>query len=120
MVLQRQFGHHLLKAAAFLAQMCHLTGRRLARRVTGKPLLTGFEKLLRSGEIQTAGYAFAPAQLRYAVFTVQPLPYDPDLLLGGKVSPRLSPDVLDDFLTRRLSFSVPWVCLSSSLLDQVR
>ena len=52
----------LLKIARLLAQHFHLVAGGRPRRIAGKPLLAGFQELLRPVVIQALSDAFAAAQ----------------------------------------------------------
>jgi len=80
-VLKGQVGHNLLQGDGLPAQILHLVRRGSARRITGEPLLAGFQELLRPAVIHRRGDALAAAELRNALLAPQALQHDADLLL---------------------------------------
>jgi len=55
-------GDDLLQVARLAAQLLDFVGGGGTRRVTGEPLLAGFEELLRPVVIEALGDAFTPTQ----------------------------------------------------------
>src|SRR6188472_3058713 len=80
--LQRLFGDDLLEIARLLAQHFHLVAGGRPRRIAGKPLLAGFQELLRPVGIKALSDAFAAAQRGDRLLTAYAFQYDADLLFG--------------------------------------
>ena len=59
--LQRLFGDNLLQITGLAAQLLDFVVGGGTRRVTGQPLLAGFEELLRPVVIEALGDLLAPA-----------------------------------------------------------
>jgi hypothetical protein len=95
-VLEGEIGDSLLQGARLAAQLLHFIRGRGARRVARQAPLAGLQELLRPAVVLRRGDALTPAQLRDAVLAAQTIQHDPDLLLGRKMPPRLTPDVLQN------------------------
>ena len=92
-VLQNLFGKRLLEVAHLTAQVLDLARGRLAGGIPRKPLLAGFQELLRPTIVQTFGDPLPAAQFGDAVLAAQTREHNPDLLLGRILLARLTPDV---------------------------
>jgi len=101
-VLEGQVGHDLLQGGGLPTQVFHLVRGGGARRISGEPLLAGFEEVLRPAIVHRRRDAFPAAQLRDALFTPQAFQHDTDLLLGRELSARRTPNVLHDRFSRSL------------------
>jgi hypothetical protein len=79
-----------------------LTSSEFAARggIAGRPPLPRFEKLLRPAVIEVLDDPFATAKFGDALLTAQAFQHNPDLVFGGKVSPRRATDVLHDLCRR--------------------
>src|SRR5690606_17728814 len=97
-VFQGQVGHAFLESACLPAQVLDLVAGRRTHRITGQAAFAGLHELFRPGVIKALGNALASAQFSNAVLTAQSVEHNPDLVLGGKVPPRRTADILDHLL----------------------
>ena len=120
-VLQHLFGQGFFQRAGLGTEPLHLMAGRLARRVAGKALLAGLQKLLRPAVIQALGDTLAAAQLSYALLTAQAFEHDADLLFRRELPSRATTDLADcgfcrlllsaGHLDTLLGGHGPWKCL---------
>ena len=80
----------------FLSQVRYFTACCLPLRITLKPLLPGFEELLAPFVVDIWANPFPAANLRNALFSLQPFQNNPDLLFGTVPLPRLPLDLSYD------------------------
>ena len=74
------FGNHLLQITGLTAQVFNFARRRCAGRVACQALLPSFEEFLRPAVVEALCNALTPTQLSNAVFPLQAVKDDPDLL----------------------------------------
>jgi hypothetical protein len=67
----------------------------------GQPLLAGFEELLRPAVIEVLDDPFPAAELSDALLAAQTLQHNADLVLGRKMPPGRTTDILDHLFRRR-------------------
>ena len=79
----------------FRAQFADFAAGGLALGVAQQPALAGFQKFLAPAVVKIGGDALAPAQLADAALPAQPLQHDADLIVGGVLLARHTPDRTD-------------------------
>jgi hypothetical protein len=99
------FGNHFLQIACLTAQVFDLGRCRCARRVARQTFLASFEELLGPAVVEALCDALSPTQLGNAVFALQTVQHDPDLLFRRVLLAGRSADVFDDFLEMALTSS---------------
>ena len=77
----------------YAAPVLDLARGRLAGGIPRKPLLAGFQELLRPAVVEALGDPFPTAQLGDAVLAAQAREHNPDLLFSRILLARLAPDI---------------------------
>jgi hypothetical protein len=79
---QGLLGNNFFQLTRFTAKGGHLTRGSRTSRITGKPPLASFQKLLRPFIIDALGNAFTAAQLGDALLTTQSIQHNADLFFS--------------------------------------
>ena len=92
-VLQHLVDKRFLEVMHLAAPVLDLARGRLAGGIPRKPLLAGFQELLRPAVVEALGDPFPAAQLGDAVLAAQVREHNPDLLFSRIFLARLAPDI---------------------------
>ena len=88
----------MLELFILLSQTLDLVAGGIPQAVSGQAVLAGLQKALGPFVVDTAGYAFSPAYLRYGYLAWQALKDDADLLICGERTPDGLSDLCDNVL----------------------